>query len=242
MTIAVPAPPLHDPSVPPRLATALAGSLALHAALVALLAAWVGIGGSGPGSPFTQEPLQARLLAPATPAPSPEAPQPPMAPSALAPSTPAPSTAPLPVPLRPRRESLQAPTGEGRVAIHPDDGAAVDESLTNVIAALYPGARREPANFEKFPVGDYPEAARRERRQLVLRVVVVVKEDGAVELAEGTFDDPLFAPAIRAALATAKAKPLVVDGTPRPTWSVLTFHFEFYAAGESQRTKYEEMK
>lgn len=224
----------------PRFATALVGSLAVHAILFALLAIAVGVGGREAGTPFTGEPLRARLVAPAA-APVPSRPAPsaePLARPAIAPSAPARATAALPVPLPPRAAAPAAADFAGRSAVLPDDGAPVDAALLAVVDALHPGAAREAVEFEVLPEPRYPDAARAERRQLFLRVPAIVKDDGSVEVVEGTFDEPLFGPAVRETLAGAKARP---SGGPasQARWTVLTFYFESYASGESQRTRYE---
>ena len=225
----------------PRFATALAGSLAVHAFILALAALAVGVGGREAGSPFSGEPLRARLVVPA-PAPEPARPAPPAEPpsrTGFAPSASAPATAPIPVPVPAKAKTPPVAAFEERSAVLPDDGAPVDAALLAVVDALYPGAARETVEFEVLPEPRYPDAARAEHRQLFLRVAAVVKDDGSVEVVEGTFDEPLFGAAVREALAGARARP-ASGGAASPTrWTVLTFYFESYASGESQRTRYE---
>lgn len=239
LVLALPDGNLRNDPASPRLVAAIAGSLTVHAALLAALALVTGIGASAPEAPLDRGPLRATLASapPAPVAPRERAVAP--DPSAYRPLVPAPKTAPLPVPLNPKRPAPLSML-DGRASILPDDGTPVDSSIEEAIASMYPGAARGGVEFDVLPLPRYPEAARKERRQLFLRVPVVVKEDGSVEVAEGTFDDPLFGDAIREALAGAKAQPQVVDGAPRAIWTVLTFYFEFYASGESQRSKYEE--
>jgi hypothetical protein len=225
----------------PRFAKALAGSVAVHAMLLALLAIAVGVGGHEAGTPFTGEPLRARLAAAAA---APEASRPapsadPLARPALAPSAPALATAALPVPLPPKAAIPAAADFGGRSAVLPDDGTPVDAALLAVVDALHPGAVREAVEFEVLPEPRYPDAARDERRQLFLRVAAIVKDDGSVEVVEGTFDEPRFGAAVREALAGAKARPASGAAASPPRWTVLTFYFESYGSGESQRTRYE---
>ncbi|GIK85420.1 MAG: hypothetical protein BroJett026_09010 [Betaproteobacteria bacterium] len=221
-----------------RLAGALAGSLAVHALVLAALALALGAGAGGSGGPFDTLPLRATLAgAPAPPsapasvvtAPTPLAPPPPVRPAA-------PRPLPVPVPFRPV-PAVPEPY-EGHVAVLPDDGAAVDPSIEAAIAVAYAGATRAAIEFDEPPRATYPVAARRERRQVLLRVPAVVRDDGAMEVAQGTFDDPVFGAAVREALANARVRDPPPEGAPR-AWTVLTFLFEFYGSGESQRSVHE---
>ena len=135
---------------PPRLAAALAGSLAFHAAVVGLLALLVGIGASGPGKPHDAAPLRATLAARAVLATPPEAPAQPTPPRpAYAPVVRVPVTASLPVPLRPAvAKPAAAERYEGLVSILPDDGSALDPDVARAVAALYPAAMRGPVEFD----------------------------------------------------------------------------------------------
>lgn len=223
----------------PRLAAALAGSLAVH--LFGAVAVWtaVGLGDRWPGSPFATPPLRAVLATPATvtaPAPMPASATAGPTRSAVLREAAAPAPVPLPTPYAPAASPPDLP---GVVSVLPDDGAPLAPSLARAVASVYPGAFRAPPQFDVAPAGRYPEAARHARVQALVPVVVIVRDDGTVEVAAGTFDDPLFGATIEEALAGAKAQPAIVDGVPRTTWSVLTFYFEAYGSAESQRTRHE---
>jgi hypothetical protein len=234
VTLALPVPPPHDAASTPRVLAAFASSLIAHAVLGVLLLT------SGAGRPLdTAAPLhgatlratiarpQATFAVPETVA------SPQQAPSRVE-SRGAPLAPRLP-PLRPQEVEATA----GRVAILPDDGTPVDPSVEAAIAAAHPGLKRAVAQFDVEPVAQYPKRALDSRRQLLLRIPVVVREDGSLHVAEGTFDDPVFGPAIADALATGRVRVAAGDATPLPMWTVLTFHFEHYGAGESQRTLHE---
>jgi len=80
------------------------------------------------------------------------------------------------------------------------------------------------ATFEVEPPSIYPKAATAQRRQANFTVPVVIHEDGRVELIPRTFEDPVFAPAVAASLAQAKAQ--LPDGATR-AWALVTYMFEF---------------
>ncbi|HVF64423.1 MAG TPA: hypothetical protein VNE58_10545 [Casimicrobiaceae bacterium] len=98
------------------------------------------------------------------------------------------------------------------------------------VHAIYPNAVRTQVVFDVPPPSLYPKEAAKRQPHLLVHVLVVVDEDGRVELAQGTMDDAIYAPAIRGMLAKAKAQPLVIDGKPRSSWSLVSFLFEY--AGE----------
>ena len=134
----------------------------------------------------------------------------------------------LPVPMRPQPLAPQPPSSEGRVTIEVQPTAEpIDPSVESVIATLYPGAARGEPEFDILPTNLYPEAALADKRQVQIQAVAIVLDDGRVELAEGTQNDALFTPAVRATLAAAKARPsLDADGKPRTTYVLLMFTFE----------------
>ena len=102
--------------------------------------------------------------------------------------------------------------------------------LSTFVGKMYPGAPRVIAQFEVEPANVYPKAALAKRWQAHFTVPVVIHEDGRVELVPNTFFDPIFAPAIVASLASARAEPVGEDGSPRIAWALLTYMFE--PAGE----------
>ena len=221
-------------------AAAAAASALIHA-LLALVAA-LAIGGSGAGAPpVPAVPLRATLATPPQKFAVPERPTPPPpAASADAPASPLPNAVlPLPIPAAPPAKVKGS--GEGRVIVHvaePDESP--DPAVLAALQRAHPGAVRVVPEFETEPAGVYPQAALPARRQAIVPVVVVVQRDGRVELAPGTFDEPLFGASIREALAAARARPPDAGGTPVAGWALLRFYFEFVgadaaAAAESPR-------
>lgn len=204
----------------------LALSLALHGVVALLLALLVSSGG-GAVFPSSSTPLQATLTTPEQRfvVPQPEALPPPASErsfhDAAQPSV-------LPVPMKPRAVPAEKRTPRGEATIEVlAVYEPVDAAVVALIQQLYPGAVRSVAQFEVFPPSVYPDAALATKRQLQMQVVAIVHEDGRVELAQGTLDDPVWAPAIRASLAAAKAVPLAIDGQPRSSYVLLMFTFEY---------------
>lgn len=223
-------PPRRVPSVPQTrdaaLTVAVAISLAMHVALGLILGRFVVGGAEGRASPFAGEPLRATLTSPAQRFAIPESAG--SADAQLAP--PAAGAAETGLPAPEKKERTRQPGGSGvygQVIVNPlGQDEPVDPRMEHVITQIYPGAVRATPEFEKPPVAAYPDAALKDRRQVYIVVLVVVLEDGSVELAQGTYDDPLFGPSIKAALAHAKARPAIVDGEPRPIWTPMSFTFE----------------
>jgi len=208
------------------LARAVLLSLAVHALAIGGLAVFVGVGGSGRNVPFTGATLVATLASPPKSVPPPAAP----APAPIAPSAQAVSTAPLPLPFAPKpRATAVKGSAEGMVTINlVAEDHPVDPAVVALIARSHPDAVRGALEFEPRPRGIYPLAAVEQRLQIDFLVPVVVLEDGRVEVAHGTFDDPLFGPAIRAGLREARARPAVnAAGRTVPLWGLLSFAFEF---------------
>ena len=209
-------------------AFAFGASLAVHAALAAMVV--LVIGGSGVGR---QAPPEAALRATlATPAQKFAAPEPVALPPPTLPVTSAAGAAlpkalvPVPIPA-PKPPAVKEP-GEGRVLVQvaESDVAPTPEMLAS-LHALHPGAVRIVPEFEAEPAGSYPEAALAERRQFSAEILAVVHEDGSLEVVPGTFEDPIFRDSVRAAVAAAKALPPAVDGKVVTGWTLLRFYFEF---------------
>ena len=209
-------------------AMAFGASVAVHAALAAMVA--LVIGGSGVGRPAPPEAaLRATLATPAQKfaVPEPVALPPPPLPAAAASVAAAPKAlvpAPIPVPkAAPSRESR-----EGRVIVQVvETDAEPTPAMLGALQALYPGSVRIVPEFEVEPAGTYPEAALAERRQFSAEIPAVVHEDGSLEVVQGTFEDPIFRDSVRAAVAAAKARPPEVDGKVVTGWTLLRFYFEF---------------
>jgi hypothetical protein len=208
------------------LARAALLSLLIHALAIGGLALFVGVGGSGRGVPFTGATLVATLASPPKSAPLVAAP----APAPIAPSAQAASTAPVPLPIAPKpRATAFKGSAEGMATINlVAEDHPVDPAVVALIARSHPDAVRGRLEFDPQPRGIYPLAAVEKRLQIDFVVPVVVLEDGRVEVANGTFDDPLFGAAIRAGLREARARPAVnAAGRTVPLWGLLSFAFEF---------------
>jgi hypothetical protein len=215
-------------------ALAFGASVAVHAALAAMVV--LAIGGSGGGRQAPPEAaLRATLATPAQKfaAPEPVAPPPLPAPHSVATAASLPKslvTAPVPVPkATPSRGS-----GEGRVIVQiaASDVPPTPQMLAS-LDALHPGAVRIVPEFEVEPAGTYPEAALAERRQFGAEILAVVHEDGRLEVVQGTFEDPIFRDSVRAAVGSAKARPPDVDGKVVTGWTLLRFYFEFVGSDAS---------
>lgn len=226
-------------ATPLRAAAAL--SIALHAVLLAafgsvLTSSWRGDGfapapGSGP-------PLQAVLAPPAAdPAPAPPQPpvespppqpptpvEPPQA-TQLAPASPGltqPGAGPASVPRRPPAP----PAAAGDIAV----GMTTDISTFGLVAAARLAAQfpvrpgRLPRLARTLTV-TYPEQALRDGTDARVGALLLLDAKGVVLETTIEPDDPIFAPAVREALATATFVPAQAADTPLPYWIALEFVF-----------------
>ena len=82
-------------------------------------------------------------------------------------------------------------------------------------------------DFVAEPEPRYPAQVLAERRQHEQLVIVVVDQDGRVKALDGMLGESPFDASVRAALAGAHARPAVVDGQPRVSWSLARFAWEF---------------
>lgn len=225
----------------PRLAAALGASLLAHAVLLGGLATGSGGGTALPAPRFAPEPLRATIVsAPARPT---SVAVPAFVPAQPPPAPPSPALLPVPLPAPPPKAApIAVPIAAeaGLVTITVDELAHPGEALAGRLAAAYPGAIRAPIAFDVVPQARYPEALRDERLQALVQVVVVVKEDGTLEIPEGFLEPSPFGDAVHDAVAGARAQPAQVDGAPRLAWNVLVLHFEAYGVAESLRTPHEE--
>lgn len=209
------------------LASALAASTAVHVALLLLIALAV-VGYQGSRFLTTSAPPLVATLAPATDVPDP-APRPAIE---FVPLDSTPSNFDERVATSTSRPSPPSPparmSGKGMTTINNIDSSdPAEPHHLALVRELYPAAKRAPLAFETPPTGFYPAAAVERQVQLNARVLVIVHPDGRLELPLGSFEDPIFAPAIRASLATGKAHPLTVGGEARQSWALLSFSFEF---------------
>jgi hypothetical protein len=224
-----PAQSRHSPA-----AIAFALSLVAHAALAVLVARWVAEPASTRASPFAEAPLRATLSTQAQRFVVSAGEQtvelhggPSDSQTSDSSTSARPSAGGLPAPEQRKQGRSGAVDLKGHVIANllgADE--PVDPRMQQVIEQIYPGATRAQPEFETMPSARYPDAALNERRNVELIVLVVVLEDGSVELAQGTSDDPLFGPSIKAALAAAKAQPPIIDGRARPIWWPMSFTFE----------------
>jgi len=210
---------------------AFAASASLHGVFAVIVALAVGGGGIGRQVP-PEAALRATLTTPAQkfaatePVASPPPLQAPVATVSLQPK------ARLPAPIPTPKELPVDGSGEGRLIVHVAETDVVPApGMLAALEGLHPGAVRIVPEFEVAPAGAYPEAALVEKRQFSTEILVVVHEDGRLEVAQGTFEDPIFGDSVRAALASAKAQPPVVDGKAVTGWTVLRFYYEFVGAG-----------
>jgi len=216
-------------------AAAFAASAIVHAALALLVALAVGGADIGRDAPSPSA-LRATLSEPpqkfVLPEPAPKQPAVEEAATALpAPSRP---KALVPVPTPPPPPSEVKGSGEGRLMVQVAEAEETPypAALAGLLRA-HPGAVRVVPEFEVEPAGVYPEAALAARRQLSASILAIVHEDGRLELAPGTFEDPIFRESARAALTSAKARPPEVDGKAVKGWALLRFYYESVGPGEA---------
>ncbi len=234
---------LDHPLAATPLRAAAALSIALHAVLLAtfgsvLTSSWRGDGfapasGSGP-------PLQAVLAPPAPaadPAPAPPQPAvetpPPQPPTPVEPPqatqvAPAPpgltqsGAGPASVPRRPP----PPPSAAGDIAV----GMTTDISTFGLVAAARLAAQfpvrpgRLPRLARTLTV-TYPEQALRDGTDARVGALLLLDAKGAVLETTIEPDDPVFAPVVREALATATFVPAQAADTPLPYWIALEFVF-----------------
>lgn len=209
-------------------AMAFGASVAVHTALAAMIA--LVIGGSGVERPAPPEAtLRATLVTPAQKFAVPEPvglPSPPVPPPAATVAALPKALVPAPIPV-PKPPPVKG-SGEGRVIVQiaEADVSPAPEVLAS-LDALHPGSVRIVPEFEVEPAGTYPEAALAAKRQFSAEILAVVREDGTLEVVQGTFEDPIFRESVRAAVAAAKARPPQVDGKVVTGWTLLRFYFEF---------------
>ncbi len=204
-------------------------STALHG-LAALVIAMLAAGGARVDAPPPRSTIQATLASPA--------------PRFVVPS---PSLRPHPCANRrsvrrrnrrraraaePSRGATPEPTSQGQVIIGVlGTGEAVDGAVESrrarscIRAPCAPrrsSRRRPPASIRK-PRWPIDASSRSTSPSSCTRTA-------ASSWRRATFDDTVFAPAIRAALATAKARPLEVNGQVKTSWALVSFTFEYVGA------------
>jgi hypothetical protein len=212
-----------------RVGTAMAGSLALHALAVGLLAAMTSLGEGGRSEPFGGQPIVATLVSAPTkfvvPPSQPEAARR----AETVTSAPGGERSILPLPLK-RSAPVPVPAGtpEGVATMQVlEEPMAPEPALDALLRGLHPQAVRVAPVFVVEPSPVYPREALPERRQYEQTVVVVIDEHGRVAALDGTLGVSPFDRSIRAALAQARAQPALVDGQPRVSWTLARFAYEF---------------
>jgi outer membrane biosynthesis protein TonB len=225
---------------------AAALSLATHLALLAALGsvvstAWrnadlAAIPGSG-------TPLQAWLV-PRTAEPDPEPPPPeppvevvPVPPPAAA-AQPIPQAPAVPTPMPPGltrpgageasvpRPPPPPPADIGDVAVGPTTDLSPFGAATKLrLAALYPVKPGRLPRVSGTLTVTYPEWALRDRASAHVDALLLLDAKGAVVETIVEPDDPIFAPAVREALAKAAFLPAQAADTALPYWIALEFVF-----------------
>jgi outer membrane biosynthesis protein TonB len=224
--------------------TAAALSLLAHAALLAALgsvvtSAWRTDGTAA--TPGSGVPLQAWLVPhapeaetpPAPPEPVPEVvPTPP--PVVAAPPLPVPPATPVPSGLTwpgdsgtgTPRPQPPAPADLGDVAVGATTDLAPFGLATKLrLAALYPVKPGRLPRLARPLSVTYPDWALRDRASAHVDALLLLDAKGAVVETMVAPDDPIFAPAVREALAGAAFVPAQAADTPLPYWIALEFVF-----------------
>jgi outer membrane biosynthesis protein TonB len=237
-----------DPTSPTArpLWAAAALSLAAHVALLAALGSVVSTAWRNAdlaAVPGSGTPLQAWLV-PRTAEPDPE-PPPPEPPVEVVPAPPPPPTAqpapPAPAVPTPMPPGLTQPGSGGADAPRPPPqppadigdiavGATTDLAPFGLGTALRLGALHpiKPGRLPRLarPLSvTYPEWALRDRTNAHVDVLLLLDAKGAVVETVVAPDDPIFAPAVREALAGATFVPAQSADTPMPYWIALEFVF-----------------
>jgi outer membrane biosynthesis protein TonB len=202
-------------------------------------------------APGSGVPLQAWLVprapepdappAPAEPAPE-VAPTPP--PVAAAPPLPMPPPTPVPSGLTwpgtsgagAPRPPPPSPADLGDVAV----GATTDLAPFGLtaklrLAALYPVKPGRLPRLARPLSVTYPDWALRDRTNAHVDALLLLDATGAVVETIVAPDDPIFAPAVREALAGAAFVPAQAADTPLPYWIALEFVFTIDPAKASAR-------
>ena len=234
--------------------TAAALSLLAHAALLAALGSMVTTAWRSDGAaatPGSGVPLQAWLVPraaepeapPAPPAPVPEV-APPPPPVVAAPPVPLPPATPVPSGLTwPGQSGTDAPRPPppspadlGDVAV----GATTDLARFGLatklrLAALYPVKPGRLPRLARPLSVTYPDWALRDRANAHVDALLLLDANGAVVETMVAPDDPIFAPAVREALAGAAFVPAKAADTPLPYWIALEFVFTIDPAKASAK-------
>ena len=223
---------------------AAALSLCAHALLLAVLGSVVTTAWRGGGVDATSGsgvPLQAWLMPrasepeppPAPPEPVPEVPPPPP-PVVAAPPVPVPPPTPLPSGLTwpgttgagAPRPPPPSPADVGDVAVGATTDLAPFGLATKLrLAALYPVKPGRLPRLARPLSVTYPDWALRDRSSAHVDALLLLDASGTVVETIIAPDDPIFAPAVREALAGAAFVPAKAADTPLPYWIALEFVF-----------------
>lgn len=196
-----------------------------------------------PAPPAESEPPPAPQAEIATPAPAspPVAPAPaPAAPAAPAPVPPAPAAPPAVAPAPPPpgltqpgtgqvdapRRPAPLPTDSGDVAVGPAaDPSGFGPVTAARLALQFPVRPGRLPRLARTLTVVYPEAALRERASTQVAALLLLDAKGTVVETVIEPDDPVFAPAVREALASAVFLPAQAADAPVPYWIALEFVF-----------------
>ncbi len=217
-----------------RLSVAIGASLVIHALTLAVLRGVVPAIYAGPqGGTSGFSTLQAVLAGPKTEAP----PEPAPAEIAVEPEVVPPAAHPIEPPIRrpPAQAGAQAAGGSERAGSTTpdfsigvgtiDDPARLGPDFVTRLAARFPNRVSKPPLLVGTPVMSYPQAALEAGAQRRVAALVMLRADGSIEDAQLARDDPLFGPAVLAALKSARFSPAEIGGDPVPYWAIVEFVF-----------------
>jgi TonB family protein len=219
----------------PRLSASLVASLAIHGALLVLLTAVLRAmpaPSRGSDTPIMQATLLTQqvqidpatlvpldVLAPAEPLQK-MLPIPLPPPSAAAPPLPGISVVPAKVQTDVEFASV------GNIASGISNGVKMfGDRLSDQMRARFPEPVAQGPQLAGPLVAMYPAAGAREGRSMTLSALLMIDESGQITEARVLPDDPVFVPAVIAALRNASFKPAKRDGRSVPYWTVLDFRF-----------------
>lgn len=112
------------------------------------------------------------------------------------------------------------------MSVKSDASPQIDPVLADALKREAPAAIHSEFAFDPPLDVAYPAEAIFETRQVNVRALVVVQEDGTVEHIGSVLEIPAFVDAFKAALEKTRAVPVLRDGRPVKVWNVLDFWFE----------------
>lgn len=112
------------------------------------------------------------------------------------------------------------------MSVKSDASPQIDPLLADALKSKAPAAIHAEFTFDPPLDVAYPVEAILETRQVNVRALVVVHEDGTVEYLRSVIEVPAFVQAFKAALERTRAVSILRDGRPVKAWDVLDFWFE----------------